>query len=299
MHKHSVTTILSVLLILFLALACSHDKNSHPLFLYEIRDTDSHVFLYGSVHVLRQSDYPLDPVIDQSFSNSELLVLEVHPDSLAKPSTRELMREKAFMPDAPPLPERLHKETYTLLKITAENSGIPIQTYQQVEPWFAALSVTMQKLESLGFSPEYGIEIHFYQKAIQAGKKIEGLETVLDQVALFDSLSSEDQDNLVMQSLIDLAVLEKDFQLLLDAWKHGQSDRLGALLLQSFKEYPDIYRALVVNRNKNWLAEIKDDLEMNKKAFIVVGAAHLAGADGLVNLLMQEGFSVKQLQSQN
>ncbi|MBD3375636.1 TraB/GumN family protein [candidate division KSB1 bacterium] len=299
MHRPFITINLSALLVLFLTLACSTDRNSHPLFIYEVSDSDSHVFLYGSVHVLSESDYPLDPVIDQAFSNSEILALEVHPDSLTKPSTRELMREKAYLPDAPPLSERLHKETYTLLKVTAENSGIPIQTYQQVEPWFAALSLTMQKLESLGFSSEYGVEIHFYQNAIQAGKKIEGLEMVYDQVALFDSLSAEDQDNLVMQSLIDLAVLENEFQVLLEAWKHGQTERLGTLLLQSFKDYPDIYRELVVNRNKNWLIEIEDYLNSNEKAFIVVGAAHLAGPDGLVNLLMQDGFSVKQLQSQD
>ena len=108
MHRPFIAIKISVLLVLFLALACSTEQNSHPLFIYEVSDSDSHVFLYGSVHVLRESDYPLDPVIDQAFSNSEILALEVHPDSLAKPSTRELMREKAFLPDAPPLSERLH-----------------------------------------------------------------------------------------------------------------------------------------------------------------------------------------------
>ncbi len=299
MHRYSSNIILSILLIIVFTLACAPENNSHPLFIYKIKDNNSQIFLFGSIHVLRQSDYPLDPVIDQAFTKSETLILEVHPDSLAKPSTRQLMQEKAFLPDAAPLSERLHRETYALLKITAENAGIPIQSYQQVEPWFAGLSVTMQKLESLGFSPEYGVEIHFYQQAIQTVKKIKGLETVQDQIALFDSLSMEDQDKLVMQSLIDLAVLEKDFQLLLKAWKQGQSEKLGTLLHQSFKEYPDIYRALVINRNNHWLTEIKNYLKSDKDAFIVVGAAHLVGPDGLVNLLMQEGFSVEQLQSQS
>jgi uncharacterized protein YbaP (TraB family) len=108
-------------------------------------------------------------------------------------------------------------------------------------------------------------------------------------------LSAKTQEESLLQTLKELEQFETEFEQIVRAWAAGQEKQLRDLLLDNFKEYPDIYAKLISERNRNWLPKIQRHLQGTTKTLVVVGAAHLVGPDGIVELLKRHGYSVEQL----
>ena len=121
----------------------------------------------------------------------------------------------------------------------------------------------------------------------KANKEVLGLETAEFQIDLLDGLPAKTQEESLLQTLKELDQFEAEFEQLVRAWASGQEKQLDNLLLQSFKEYPDVYAKLISERNRNWLPKIESHLQGGNKTLVVVGAAHLVGRDGVVELLKQ------------
>ena len=126
-------------------------------------------------------------------------------------------------------------------------------------------------------------------------KSVLGLETFEQQMDMLDTMSKINPDDLVRQAIKDLDVLEEELDTILNAWSTGDMDKLEDTILKSFKEFPDIYRVLITQRNKKWIKKIEAFLGEKENHMIVVGAAHLAGKNGLVEVLKKKGYSVEQL----
>ena len=155
--------------------------------------------------------------------------------------------------------------------------------------------LTMTALQHQGFSPEYGIDAYFYKKAVHEAKPVVGLETIQYQLGLFDNLSNISQDALIQQTLKDIKNVQGKVDIIIQAWTHGDSQGLNAYLLDSFKEYPSIYHALIVQRNMNWMHRIETFLRQKENHMLIVGAGHLVGENGLVALLEKKGYKPEQL----
>ncbi len=157
-----------------------------------------------------------------------------------------------------------------------------------------AVTLASLKLTELGFEPAQGVDRYFFNKARQAGKPVMGLETMEYQANLFDKLSDEDQEAIVHQTLLDLDILDQEMDSIVTAWEKGDAEELDVVLLKSFKEYPTIHRKFVVERNHNWMKKIAPLFKRNDDYMIIVGAAHMLGDEGLVELLKKEGYRVEQ-----
>ncbi len=148
--------------------------------------------------------------------------------------------------------------------------------------------------QKAGFEPDLGLDKHFYDRAQAEGKPVQGLETVAFQIARFDDMSMPDQDRLLQQSLKELETETAAVTTLANAWKAGDVATIEKIVLQDIKSDPLMYRRLIVERNQTWLPKIEALFARAKPAFVVVGAAHLIGPDGLLAALRASGYTLEQ-----
>jgi uncharacterized protein YbaP (TraB family) len=154
--------------------------------------------------------------------------------------------------------------------------------------------LTTLELQRLGFDPLYGIDLHFYTKAKADEKELAYLESVEYQLNLLGKMSAPDQKAFLNQTLKDLGILGQLTDDMTTAWQNGAADDLYELLFKSFEDHPGIEDRLLTRRNKAWLPQIEKMLKEPKITMVIVGAGHLIGPDGLVELLKQKGYKVKQ-----
>jgi len=264
-------------------------------FLWQIETPTNTVYLLGSVHFLNEDSYPLPTALEDAFQEAENLVLEADVGPGNEADIAVLLLDKALPEPGEALTEVLNSDSYALAAQQAEELGLFIQTFEQFEPWFLAISLTSLQLISLDFSPEYGIDQYFYRQARAVEKPILFLETVEQQFDLFEQLSIEEQRLFTEQTLAEMGLIEESFNEIVAAWETGDRDRMADILLVSFAEYPEMQRIFLSDRNRDWADQILPWLEADEDYLIVVGALHLVGPDNVLELLAAEGYEAEQL----
>ncbi|WP_299490122.1 TraB/GumN family protein [Acaryochloris sp. IP29b_bin.137] len=264
-------------------------------FLWQIKSSKNTVYLLGSIHLLKKSDYPLAQQINDAYEDAEKLVFEVDLGELESSKTQSIVLEKATAQDGKTLKDRLTPETYQLAKNTASEIGLPIEAFSGFKPWFFSLTLVTLKLQRLEFDPEHGVDQYFFKKAVKDGKETLALETIEDQFNLFDSFSQGDQEQYIRQTIDELDTLETSFQEMVTSWKSGDDKTLEALLLKSFKDYPELEDQIFGARNRKWMTVIEPLLQKEDDYLIVVGAGHLVGKDSVLKLLQAKGHKPTRL----
>jgi uncharacterized protein YbaP (TraB family) len=149
----------------------------------------------------------------------------------------------------------------------------------------------------LGFDPNYGIDRYFLEKAAER-KKILELESLEYQFKLFSGLSEKDQQSFLLYILKDIKVLEQELDQLIKAWTTGDEKKIELIMTKSIKEdkrLVPIYEKLVVERNRKMVSKIAEYLKEKETFFVIVGAGHLVGNQGIIKLLKGKGFLLEQL----
>lgn len=263
--------------------------------LWKATSTNGTVYLQGSVHLLTDGDYPLDPAIEAAYAKSDTLVFETDLKAMLAPETQQLILARALLPDRRTLEGELDPDVYAILSGKLAEAGLPADAIQKFKPWFATMTLMMLRMQAMGFDPDLGLDQYFHRKAMADRKTEVGLEGIEFQINLFDALSEGNQNGYTMYALAELEQLETMLDDIMKAWKQGNIDQLGALTIESFKEYPGMYEKFVTDRNKIWVEKIDRLVSMNKNCMVVVGVAHLAGREGLFELLKAKGYVVEQL----
>jgi uncharacterized protein YbaP (TraB family) len=279
----------------FYAHAQESDQNPSKNILWRVQSETNTIYLQGSLHLLKSSDYPLNPVIEKAFADSRILVLEADPGKMNTPENQQLLMQKGMLPQGDSLEKHLDAKTFEMVgKATAE-LGLDIAMFQPFKPWMFSMILTVSALQRHGFSTEYGIDTYFYNKAINEAKPVIALETIEYQLELFDNFSSILQNDLIQQTLKDLENIKEKVDEIIQAWSTGDASGLDAFLFDSFKEYPGIYNAVITKRNMNWMSHIESFMKQKENHMIIVGAGHLVGENGLVALLKKKGYKPEQL----
>lgn len=285
--------ITSILLSSVVSQELQNSREKH--FLWKVSSGKNTVYLLGSLHVLGKDSYPLGDAYERAFQDSEIVVFEVDPGELEKPETIQFILKKAALENGKTLKDVISPEAYEQAKKELKEMGANIDMFALTKPWFVALTATILKLSKMGFDPEYGVDRYFYDKAIESGKEVKGLETAQYQIELIASLGDESDDEVLLHTLKDLDVIEIELPNLVDSWKRGDSEKFEDLIFRSYLDYPDVYQKLFVVRNNNWIPYIEGYLKEDKNYLIVVGAGHLVGSEGLVELLEAKGYTVEQM----
>lgn len=269
------------------------DCNKH--FLWKVGSDSNTLYLLGSVHLLSEGDHPMSPAYEKALEDSQVAVFEIDLGEMDKPETTMMVLSKSTIVEGKVLSDILSPETYDMTAERLKELGMNIALFNKSKPWFVATTLTVMKLRSLGFNPEYGIDRYLYEKAKKEGKDIESLETVEEQIDVLSDTGSSNEDDLMLQTLEDLDVVEEDYRKMLSAWKCGDPEQLEKTIFKSFEGYPGLYKKLIVDRNNKWLPAIERYLSRERNHIIVVGSGHLIGKDGLVKFLREKGYTIEQL----
>lgn len=265
------------------------------VFLWQVESTSNTVYLLGSIHLLRETDYPLSQPIQAAFEDAEAVVFEIDIAESKSPQAVETFVQAA-LPDRPDevLYNALDSETYRLAEETMAEIGLPFTGFNSFEPWVLYLSLVDMQALQLGFEPAYGVDAYFFERANLASKDILTLETVEEQVGFFDGLSAPIQADLVRQTLLELDTFETSMETMVAAWKSGDVSAFESVVLDGVANFPEVYDALLVQRNQNWIADIESFIDRSDDYLVVVGAAHLVGEDSVIQLLQDKGYIVEQ-----
>ena len=267
--------------------------SKHCLWLVETPRNKA-VFLLGSLHVLKSETYPLAKAIDEAYGRSQKVVFETDLAAMMDPAVMAKMMGMGLYPEGQTLFQNIPDEMRSSLKKKMTDLGMPMEQFGRFRPWFIAVTLTALELQRLGFSPEYGIDVHFYGRAGSDQKEIAYLEPVEFQLDLLGKMNEQDQNAFLGQTLKDLDVAAQMADEMLKNWEKGDVDNLYAILFKSFEGYPQIENRLLRGRNIDWVKKIEEMMAEDKNIFIVVGAGHLIGPGSVVALLKDKGYKVKQ-----
>lgn len=262
--------------------------------LWKISKAENSIFLLGSIHYLRQDNYPLNQVILDAFAASKKLVLEIDLNNSAGAAVQKVALDKALYRDGTNLPQNVSEETYRLATQRATELGLDMRILNPMKPWFVSITMLAINLQRLGFDPKFGVDRYLAARAKETGKPTSGLETLEFQLGLFDQLSKEQQESMLRETVGELGRLGQNIDDIVQAWVQGDGDRLAELLLTGMQEYPDLQQKIIVERNRRWLTEIEGLIQQGSGAMVVVGAAHLVGKEGVVAMLQASGYTVEQ-----
>lgn len=263
--------------------------------LWELTGTSNHITLLGSIHFLRASDYPLAPEITAAFDAADILLMEIDMDDLDQAASARTIAALARDSKGRMLPELLGPGAWRAASAEARKLGLDLEPMTPFEPWYAAVVVTQLRLAQLGFDPALGVETKLAAEAVRRGKEIRGLETLESQLGTLDNLSPDAQRAFLQSTLEDAGQAGEMANGMIAAWKAGDVRALDADLLDSVRDQPEVYRALIVRRNENFARAIGALAGDSKNYLIVVGALHLVGPDSVQRLLARAGITTRQI----
>ena len=281
-------TLLPFLLCLLLPLHAFAD----PAF-YRISKGNEQHWLLGSIHAGKPSLYPLPDPVERAWQQSRALVMEVDMTHISQAQWQE-MGAITRLVDGKTLKDHLPIDLYRRTLIAAGQNGLNESMLAPLRPWFAAITLTQAALERTGYRGEFGVDQHFAKRANDGGKPIIGLETLLEQLGYLASVG--DNQTLMLENTLDeLPDLEKGFAEVMKAWQDGDQATLINLLKEEMappKLQAWLEQTLLAERNRNW---VKQWPGLPNESFIVVGALHLYGEQGLLALLEQQGWRITPL----
>lgn len=257
--------------------------------LWHVAGRANDVYLFGSVHLLKAGEFRIEGALEQAYADAEALYLEVDVDDLSPLDLAATTAARAMDPEGRSLDELMGPEA-ALARERAAAAGIDLALLANMEPWFAGLAIVTLTLAREGYTAGDGVEQRVQERAAEDGKEILGLETLDEQLAALDGLDLPLQRDFLLKSLEDATRPQQALAAFLGAWKHGDVESLARELEEEFATAPELYRSLVVERNRRWLARVLDLLDDERDYLVVVGALHLVGPDGLPAMLAARGF---------
>ncbi len=278
--------------------ACASAQTAPKPLLWRVSDADNEVYLLGSFHALKPSDYPLGATVELAFADAERVAFELSPDEMRSPELPRKMMAAATFPKGTTLRDSIPGGTWRKLEDYAFRRGVPVQNFAGTEAWMVSLLISMQELMRLGYDPAQGLDQHMMARSASARKPTMGLETGEEQITALDGMSAAEQQQSLEEALGDADDFKAKMDQLHAYWRAGNVQKLDERLSVEFKrDYARLYQRINVDRNQAWLPKIRRmlDQEARDDTLVVVGTMHLIGPDGLVSQLESRGYRVERL----
>ena len=270
----------------------------HALPLWQVSGRHNRVYLLGSIHLLRDQDYPLPRAFFAAYEDAESLVMELDMDDMDPLEGQLLSNELGLIKDGRELRDLMGARPYAEAERLALAAEVPLALLANAEPWFAAVNVEIMLLMRMGFNPALGLDSQLAELAQADGKTITGLETLREQFELLDGLSPGAQREMLLQALAEGVDMQDTMDGMIDAWRSGDVDYLADKMLADVSGDPELNRVIVVDRNRDWTGRIEALLDDSEDYLVIVGTLHLVGKDGVPNLLKARGHEVIQLREE-
>jgi len=251
--------------------------------------TGGTLFLGGSVHALRSTDYPLPPAYNRAFDASSRIVLEVEPKALG--GAGSAMLKAGSYPKGDSLKNHVDPRTYEYLRRVFGLLKIPEDKFSRYRPWLLVLM--LESPGSRGLSGDLGVDEFLTKRARANGKATLGLESISEHIAVFSGLTDRQSEALLLLTFIP-QVNARGNDYIMSAWRRGDIEVLARSTRDAYREFPAFGERILGARNRRWAPKLEGYLKSGQTYFVVVGAAHLLGKDGLPVLLAKKGYKVSQ-----
>lgn len=263
--------------------------------LWVVKDKDSTIYLFGTVHVLRPQTQWRTPKLEEAFKASEELITEV--TDADDPAVMQPLQIRYGLDRVTPLSKKLSPADWQKAKSHAEGMGMPVVAFDAMRPWMAAVTLALEPIFKAGFDPNSGVEQVLANEAKAADKRRVALESVEQQIRFFADLPSKDEVNLLESTLEEIDEGPAKLDALVEAWARGDVKALeGEFVTEMRGKYPLLYKQLIVARNTAWAAELKTRLDGEGVSFVAVGAGHLVGPDSVQAKLDALGIKASRVQ---
>lgn len=238
-------------------LGCLNAHAASPV--WAVRGDHNTVYLAGSVHLLKANDSGLPTAFDRAYAGSRALVMELDLGKVDPMEAAGWMMEHGSLPPGTNLRKTIGDERYRRVSTEATRLGLPMEMADQFSPWVLGLQLTELEYARLGFDAQSGVEEQLQHRAQADGKPTSGLETLPEQLGVFETLSPEEQAKFLDMIVTEMREVDSDTKAVVAAWRAGDAAKLASLLGDEYKSFPALYRTLVSERNKRWIP-------MNRKA---------------------------------
>jgi uncharacterized protein YbaP (TraB family) len=271
-------------------------KGGTSVWKVENRGGGATLYLAGSIHLLAEEDHPLPAAFGSAYESCERLVLEVK--SVGGPEGDVAAFEKGMYGNSGgSIKDDLSAETYEKLTAFLADAGLPTGAMDGFRPWMAAMTLSLTEIMKLGCRPDLGVDSFFEGKALEDRKPVSGLETTEFQIGLFAKLDEKMQEQMLLSTIEDMAEIETEFPRLIKAWREGDEKTLRKVMVESMADMPEFRAEILDKRNLRWMKDLAEMLDGEEDVMVVVGAGHLVGRRGLVQMLRKRGYKVERLLS--
>lgn len=266
--------------------------SAHPA-LWVLRDADTTIYLFGTIHILKPGIDWFDGRVRKAFDASSQLVLEL-PD-IDDPRNQALVAKLAANASGTPFTAHMSANERAAYARTMAGFGLPAMAFDKYKPWFAAINLSLLPLLKLGYDPNSGVERALTAVAVKSAKRISGFETTAQQLGFFDSMPEPLQIKYLDETVKDVETAGPDLEKLVDQWSRGDADGLAETLNEGIGDQPELAKLLLEDRNKRWAAVLKDMLNRPGTFFVAVGAGHLAGKVSVQQQLKRLGLTTTRV----
>ncbi len=282
----------SLLTLLFVFVASLFSQATTTI--YKIEKDGKVLYVGGTIHLLRDKDYPLLAAYDSIYALADELVFETDIEKLEHPDNTQKILSVGMYSDDKTLKTVLSDKAYKMLEDEFNEIGLPLVSFNKFKPSMAILTLTMMKIQKMGVSAT-GVDKNYHVKAVSDHKKESHLESVEDQINMISTSGQGNESEFVISSIQDIKRMKRDFFSLISSWKTGDAKVMEKQLLEMKTDFPKVYKELLVDRNNKWMPQIEKHLTDDKIEFVLVGAFHLYGTDGLIQQLKNKGYTITQL----
>lgn len=262
---------------------------------WRVSDGNNLVYLGGTVHLLRPGDYPLPEEYEQAYQGSSELYFETDISSMSDLSVQAQMLQQLTYSDGRTLKTVLSEDAYTTLEDYTATIGMPLMMLEQFKPGMIISTLQVLEFQRIGFTPQ-GVDAFFNTRALGDAKDIGALETIEEQIGFLAAMGEGNESEFILLSLEDLENTNASMEEMITAWRNGDERALQKLFVDDMQQRaPGLFDSLISQRNLRWMPQIEAMFEDPDTEFVLVGAAHLIGGEGLVQLLQSKGYEVSQL----
>ena len=266
--------------------------------LWVVRDADSTVYLFGTVHLLRPDLQWNTERVRRAMADSGELWLEIaevdDPEAMVP-----LVRQYGIDPSRP-LSTRLDERQRARLAEVAGRLKLDPAQLEPLKPWMAGVTLALLSLQGAGFDPEAGVDRVLKGRAVAEGDAVRAFETAEQQLQFFDGLSEAQQVAFLMSVVDDAGEGASALDTLAAAWSRGDDAPLEREFVTEMKaRYPELYNVLLTRRNRAWAARIEQVMAGAGVHFVAVGAGHLVGPDSLQAELARRGLRAERAASRS
>jgi len=288
--RHAISIITCTLIVLFSTSV--HAETS----VWKVSKDDYHVYIGGTMHLLKPQDHPLPKPYQHAFDDADTIYFETDMEAAASPAFSAKLTAALTQPQGQTLVSTLKPKTVAALEDYFTSNRASMAFFNHLTASGIGITITMMEFMKLGFKPDLGVDHTFYTLALQENKKINTFETPDEQIEFIKNMAVGKEDEMILYTLSDVKTLANNTNILKSAWRQGDIKKMNAIsLIELKRDFPEAYKSLISDRNQRWMKKILPMFTTPETEYLLVGALHLAGNDGLIHQLKSKGYKVEQL----